>query len=563
MVAHVQAARAGSAASSAVTCTLPGNPTAGNLLVAFVTCFQNFSAVNGNWTDSGITRTDANSGVCRVLYRYVQVGDTAASVAAMATCNTNFWNVSVCEISGVTGVWADDLEQSANGGSTGSPFSTSTLTTVGINALAVCGVFCAQAGSPTGGFEAGWDERVAGTTASSYGGGIATDDYATAGSSVDLTVTWAHSFTAVWILLIFAEEAPAVGARVTQAAALVGYQAGATVDARITQAALLVAVHVTPPPRITQAALLVGYGADATVDARITQAAAIVGVRTQRPGCLTEECDLWRIERTDGTVLRFTSHNRAVTWQGESYTPCGSLSASALQLAAELSSQDNFDIGGILTDAGVNEVDLWAHKYDGAEVKVYRVTWDGASGNLVTAGTAGRTQFGDTSYTIEVVTAGERLSQRALVQPVTPTCRYKFGDERCTLDKEIFRIGGAVAAAASVNTFTQAHRRIFTATAFSPVFAADHFTLGQLTWVTGANAGITVDIKSQDAALQFTLEEPMPYAIQIGDTFTIVPGDDQTFDTCVNKFANGINFGGFPHLRGRDDLNKTPDTPDE
>lgn len=40
--------------------------------------------------------------------------------------------------------------------------------------------------------------------------------------------------------------------------------------------------------------------------------------------------------------------------------------------------------------------------------------------------------------------------------------------------------------------------------------------------------------------------------IGAGDAFALVAGCDHSFATCKAKFANALNFRGFPHLPGND-----------
>jgi uncharacterized phage protein (TIGR02218 family) len=40
--------------------------------------------------------------------------------------------------------------------------------------------------------------------------------------------------------------------------------------------------------------------------------------------------------------------------------------------------------------------------------------------------------------------------------------------------------------------------------------------------------------------------------IAVGDTFTITADCDKGFATCRDRFANAVNFGGFPHMPGND-----------
>lgn len=306
--------------------------------------------------------------------------------------------------------------------------------------------------------------------------------------------------------------------------------------------------------RVTQAHALLGVTIEPNI--RVTQAHALIGVKLEKPDCLTYEADFWKITRVDGTVYRFTSHDRRLLFRGEAYTPCGSLSSSALQLSAELGSTDNVDLSGLIFPGGVTEADLWAGKFTGAEVEIWRASWAGAGARLIAAGTCGSLQIEDTSYKFEIVTAGEKLTQRPILRPVMPTCRWQTYSTECTVVEADFTETGAVTGVTDENLFQMSRRRVFTDT--SRVEAADYFTLGKLTWTSGNNNGISVDVKDFGSG-QFILAGPMPRDIEIGDTYSVTAGDDQTAETCDTKFNNKINFGGFEHLRGSDDLNKRPD----
>jgi len=52
----------------------------------------------------------------------------------------------------------------------------------------------------------------------------------------------------------------------------------------------------------------------------------------------------------------------------------------------------------------------------------------------------------------------------------------------------------------------------------------------------------------------------MPFDIAIGDSFEIQAGCDKTFETCINRFNNAINFRGEPHMPGQDEILKTAGT---
>jgi uncharacterized phage protein (TIGR02218 family) len=56
------------------------------------------------------------------------------------------------------------------------------------------------------------------------------------------------------------------------------------------------------------------------------------------------------------------------------------------------------------------------------------------------------------------------------------------------------------------------------------------------------------------AGTEATLElwQPMAFAIAPSDAFTVTAGCDKQLATCRDKFANAVNFRGFPHMPGPD-----------
>lgn len=55
-----------------------------------------------------------------------------------------------------------------------------------------------------------------------------------------------------------------------------------------------------------------------------------------------------------------------------------------------------------------------------------------------------------------------------------------------------------------------------------------------------------------------TMQLPMPYAVAVGHTYSMVPGCDKLLATCIAKFSNVINFRGEPHLPGNDAILRGP-----
>lgn len=108
---------------------------------------------------------------------------------------------------------------------------------------------------------------------------------------------------------------------------------------------------------------------------------------------------------------------------------------------------------------------------------------------------------------------------------------------------------GQYAVTAGVYTFAPADRGETVAFTFS--YAQGYFTYGLVTWLTGANAGYSMDVR-QFSPGQVILALPMTYPITIGDTFTIAAGCDKTAATCKSRYANLVNFRGEPFIPGTD-----------
>jgi len=83
---------------------------------------------------------------------------------------------------------------------------------------------------------------------------------------------------------------------------------------------------------------------------------------------------------------------------------------------------------------------------------------------------------------------------------------------------------------------------------------------GLITWLTGNNSGMSMEIKTYTQTTEdILLWLEMPFAIQVGDTFTYAPGCDKTRETCYFKYNNILNFRGFPDIPGMDQYLYYPD----
>lgn len=342
------------------------------------------------------------------------------------------------------------------------------------------------------------------------------------------------------------------GQRVSQGAVLA--LAVAPSALRASQGGVLALGEIVPAERASQGAVLVL--AEIIPSLRVSQSAVLV--LADAVPCHTRRTQCWIITRPDGQVLGFTAHDEPIQFLGVTCSPCNSLAPSATEGATEIGAVGNMELTGIISSDAISEFDLYAGKFDGADVDVWDVPW--GAGNAETArrlaaGRMGAVSHGRDGFSAEVLGIGAQAQQQALTQVITPACRFVFGDDRCTVNKAALTVTGTVGAALG-----GLDRRTFADPALSgsPGFAASYFVNGVVTFTSGENVGLRSEVKEYDSTTgTFVLWRRMPKPIGVGDTFTAAPGCDLSPDNC-KRFSNYLNFGGFPDLPGDDALAQTP-----
>lgn len=88
------------------------------------------------------------------------------------------------------------------------------------------------------------------------------------------------------------------------------------------------------------------------------------------------------------------------------------------------------------------------------------------------------------------------------------------------------------------------------------------FQYGLLTWLTGGNAGLSIEVTSFSRK-EFTLLEIMPETIRAGDTYRVGQGCAKTRTICKTPAASGgfdnlHNYGGFPDMPTEEVAMQTP-----
>jgi uncharacterized phage protein (TIGR02218 family) len=261
---------------------------------------------------------------------------------------------------------------------------------------------------------------------------------------------------------------------------------------------------------------------------------------------VTTLCRCWLITRGDGVRQGFTDHDEDIALDG---VVCradtgltGSEATQNLGLAVDTS-----ELAGALSSDSLSEDELAAGRYDAAAVELWLVDWSEPDLRMLLAkGTLGEIRREGGAFTAELRGLSERLAQDS-GRLYTTTCSADLGDARCKIDLSdfAFRGSGAVTALIATSRF---------AASGLEAFEDGWFTAGKLTFTGGANAGLSVEVKShrKAGAVTFDLWQAMPQPIAAGDTFTVTAGCDKRFATCRDKFDNVVNFRGFPHIPGND-----------
>ena len=260
-----------------------------------------------------------------------------------------------------------------------------------------------------------------------------------------------------------------------------------------------------------------------------------------------------RIVRSDGEVFGFTEHDKTqtVTVDGEA-TVLSATPGFALQslVSAAGVGVDNTEVLVIADDAVMTRADILARLWDGAQVYFFRYNWKLPAAGLIPVkrGSFGNFAPQQGQFKVEFRDLRQALQQNS-TWVIQEACRWRLGDARCGVSLAPYTFAATVTAVASAYEFT--------ATALTQ--AADYFGEGVVEWTTGLNAGTPGHKVKSFAAGVVTLSEFAVYAIEVGDTFSIVAGCRKRWDTdCKTKFDNVINFGGEKDKPTRDELASPP-----
>ena len=255
----------------------------------------------------------------------------------------------------------------------------------------------------------------------------------------------------------------------------------------------------------------------------------------------------WKITRRDGAVLGFTDHDEDIVFDGASYRAATGFTGSEATTRFDLSVTGS-EIAGAFDGDTLSEHDLAGGRYDAAAIETWLVDWCDVSLRVLTMrGSLGEVKREGTAFAADIRGLADALAQES-GRYYTAKCNADLGDARCRFNLASTGFHGAGAVTVLRGT------SIVEVSGLG-AFANGLFTAGRLSWTSGANAGLAIEIKEHrvtDGVVRLSLWQAMPEALAVGDAFTITAGCDKQFATCRDVFANSVNFRGFPHIPGND-----------
>ncbi len=255
----------------------------------------------------------------------------------------------------------------------------------------------------------------------------------------------------------------------------------------------------------------------------------------------------WRVTRRDGEKFGFTDHDQPIVFDGTEFKADTGLTAAALSQSTGLS-VDNTEAIGALSDVSITEADILAGRFDGAAVEAFLVDWSKPENRVLQfKGSFGELERQAGAFQVELRGLAEAMNRREGRIYQKP-CPAILGDGDCGFDLSTPGYSDERGADRIED------RRIFIFEGLDS-FTPRWFERGRLTVLSGTAKGLVGVIKNDryaEGERRVELWEDLRAEVQPGDLLRLEAGCDKRVETCRLKFANLINYRGFPHIPGED-----------
>jgi uncharacterized phage protein (TIGR02218 family) len=262
---------------------------------------------------------------------------------------------------------------------------------------------------------------------------------------------------------------------------------------------------------------------------------------------VTTLAQAWRLTRSDGLVVALTQHDRDLSFDGTIFEAAASLLSGDHERELGLA-PDRAALSGALDAQAISETDLKLGRWNGATIEAFWVDWSNPADFIAMwRGQIGGATWRGNGFELDVV--GQEAALNGEIGRVyARTCDASLGDGRCKVDLTVAgrTLSAIIASIPSDRSFSMA----------TPIGkSTSHFVGGQMKLSTGPATGwasAIVSVVASGAGWVIGLAQPFPVAPLVGDTLSLVMSCDKSFATCKERFGNGLNFRGQPHLPGDD-----------
>lgn len=253
----------------------------------------------------------------------------------------------------------------------------------------------------------------------------------------------------------------------------------------------------------------------------------------------------WRIDRSDGVTLGFTSHNRDLTFGGVRHRGAPGILPSAVRRTAGLTG-DSADMHGALAHDSLPQGDLARGRFDNARVEVGAVDWETGEHTVLYHGHIGAVAQEDGGFVAELRSAKAALETDP-VPRTSPSCRALFCGPGCGLSSAHHTHQAVLA-----DVDTRDGRVRLTGGPHAASLVA-----GSIRWLDGPHAGSRVEIVAEEEGW-LVIDGLLEPSLVIGARARVREGCDHTLATCAGRFGNAVNFRGEPFLPGNDLVARYP-----
>ncbi|MBV8913792.1 MAG: DUF2163 domain-containing protein [Acetobacteraceae bacterium] len=277
----------------------------------------------------------------------------------------------------------------------------------------------------------------------------------------------------------------------------------------------------------------------------------------------TTLCGCVTVTPVVGSPLGFTEHTSDIVFSGVTYLSYPGVQATILAAQAGLA-VDNLELNGAFDASGVTESDLLGGRYDGATFEIFLIDYTNTAGGKISllTGQIGEVEAIQMAWKMELRSLGQ-IIQQVVGETTSSKCRAEAFDSRCKLNPAGNHptLGIPYSYSGVTVNATPTSNALFTAVIPSdPGVPSNYFENAVLTWQTGLNAGLSVEVRIHTmagAVHTITLVDQMRNPITQNDTFQVRFGCNKTFARCL-YVQNVLNRRAEDWLPGTTEMLRIP-----